>query len=398
MTHSTLRLLGTTAALLLTASTAMAGGFALREQSAKGQGSSFAGVAAGSAGLSSLFWNPAVSSEYNEFGFISESNASLILPYSESDTPAPGSGNIGEWAVVPASAYSYALTDQMTLGLTFGAPFGLTTNADNNWPGAIHGDKSAVKTYNLGPSVSYAFNDWLAIGVGAQIEYMTLDVTSRSGGVTILDIAADDLAAGFTAGVLLKPTDSTEIGLGFRSSIHHKLEGDGFSPFHAAGTPMSGKFDSPEIVTLGIRQAVSENLSLLAGVEWANWSRFKELRIVAPGPDLVTPEDWKDSWYFSLGGEYAYSDALTLRAGAAYEKSPVPDATRTPRVPDNDRFWLSAGASYKINDTMTAHMAYSHVFMDDGDINLPASPPLPALTASFDQHIDIVSVGLTKDW
>jgi long-chain fatty acid transport protein len=46
------------AAISIAAADAHAGGFALREQSAAGLGSSFAGVAAGGA-LSSMFWNPA---------------------------------------------------------------------------------------------------------------------------------------------------------------------------------------------------------------------------------------------------------------------------------------------------------------------------------------------------
>jgi long-chain fatty acid transport protein len=87
------------AVLLASSSITWAGGFSIREQSTIGQGASFAGVAAGGGGLSSLFWNPAISSDYNEFGFISENNAALILPNSKSSL---GSGNIGEWAVVPA--------------------------------------------------------------------------------------------------------------------------------------------------------------------------------------------------------------------------------------------------------------------------------------------------------
>jgi long-chain fatty acid transport protein len=57
---------------------AHAGGFAIREQSAQGQGSSFAGAAAGGAGLGSMFWNPAIITQYN--GWQSQSNATLILP------------------------------------------------------------------------------------------------------------------------------------------------------------------------------------------------------------------------------------------------------------------------------------------------------------------------------
>lgn len=385
-------------------STAFAGGFSIREQSAEGQGASFAGVAAGTNGLSSMFWNPATLSQHNEFGFISEGNAALIAPYSRAKDGVgfggPDSGNVGELAIVPASYWSYGITDRLTVGGAFGAPFGLTTDADNGWAGGVHGDKSAVKTYNFSPNVAYQLNDWISVGVGAQIEYMQVDLTSRTPALKVLDAEAGGFGFGMTAGILLEPTDTTDIGIGFRSSVSHKLKGDGFRlPVYSGD--LTAAFDSPEMVTLGIRQQVSDQVTLLGGVEWTNWSRFKNLTLVAdPSGAIVgrTVENWKDGWYFSAGAEYAYSDALLLRAGVAYEKSPVPDATRTPRLPDNDRYWLSVGGSYKIKDNMTAHLAYSHVFMKDGDINLAAGGGLPPLSASFKQHLDIISVGLTTDW
>ncbi|MFT3672521.1 OmpP1/FadL family transporter [Aestuariivirga sp.] len=396
MTHSSLRIVAAAAAMLLGSTAAFAGGFALREQSVVGQGSAFAGVAAGSGGVSSQFWNPAATSLLNDYGLISESNFAGILPQSE----APGAGNVGEKALVPASAYSWGVNDQLTLGLTFGAPFGLATDGNNGWAGTIYGDRSEVQTYTLGPSASYKLNDWIAIGLGAQLEYMTLYLDNRAGGDKIAKIDANGVGVGFTAGVMLTPSDTTQIGLGFRSSVHHKLEGKGLgvAPGPVFSGDVTGDFDTPEIVTLGIRQQVSDQFALLAGVEWSNWSRFKELAIT---PDVgsipVTTEKWNDGWYFSLGGEYAYNDKMVLRAGAAYEISPVNDTYRTPRIPDNDRVWLSAGASYKINDKFTAHLAYSHVFMKDGDVNIPIGPG-PGLNTSFDQHIDIVSLGLTSDW
>jgi long-chain fatty acid transport protein len=380
------------ASFLMSGTAAVGGGFAIREQSTIGQGSSFAGVAAGGGGLSSLFWNPAISSEYNEFGFISENNAALIAPYSKSDL---GSGNIGELAVVPAGYFSYGLTDRLTIASSLNAPVGLTTDGRNGWAGNPRGDKSAVKTYNFNPTASYKVNDMLSVGLGAQIEFMSVVLTSRLPtplAPQFLNVEGDSIGVGFTAGVLFKPTDSTDIGIGFRSSVSHTLKGDGVTsaPLPAYVGDISAKFQSPETVTVGIKQNMTEQLTLLAGVEWANWSRLKELRIEGGPAPVVDSFAWKDSWYFSLGAEYAYNDALTLRTGVAYEKSPVPDATRSVRTPDNDRYWVSLGASYQFSEKMTANFAYSHVFMEDGDV--------AALNTSFKQHLDIVSVGLTRDW
>ena len=75
------------AALLAATADANAGAFAVREQSAFGQGSSFAGVAAGGS-LSSMFWNPAAMTQMP--GLQSESVLSGILPYT-ANTPGAGS-------------------------------------------------------------------------------------------------------------------------------------------------------------------------------------------------------------------------------------------------------------------------------------------------------------------
>ena len=410
MMRNTTSILAGAFVVLMTGS-AMAGGFAVREQSAEAQGAAFAGVAAGTNGLSSMFWNPATMSLHNGQGFVSESNASLIIPYSRAKDgrippggvgPFSDSGNIGKFAFVPASYWTYAVNDQLNVGMAMNSPFGLVTDARDTWFGGPNGDKSDVKTYNFNPQASYKLTDQLSVGVGAQVEYMTVKLTSRQPGTgaQILGVKGDDWGIGFTAGLMFQPMDGTQIGLGFRSSVKHKLKGHGSAPGLGILTDRSitAGFSSPETVTFGIRQKVSEDLTVMGGVEWANWSRFKKLAVTftPPGATAATVENWKDSWYYSLGAEYAASDALKLRGGVAYEKSPVPDATRTPRVPDNDRFWLSAGASYKLADNMTADLAYSHVFMKKGSIGLTGAPA--PLSANFKQHLDIVSAGLTIDW
>lgn len=120
---------------------AQAGGFALREQSAAGQGSSFAGAAAGGAGLGSMFWNPAAMTQYG--GWQSYFTLTGIAPNSNitatSATPTypygAESGDIGRSAIVPASAASYQLNDRFWLGLSINAPHGLVTKAPLNWSG-----------------------------------------------------------------------------------------------------------------------------------------------------------------------------------------------------------------------------------------------------------------------
>ncbi len=118
------------AALTLAAvSTAEAGGFALREQSAYGQGLSFAGIAAGGS-LSSMFWNPATLSQVMGLEF--ESGISGVIPISDVLlTAGPGSpfdeGDIGQDALVPNAYAAYRVNDKVIVGIGVNGAFGLST-------------------------------------------------------------------------------------------------------------------------------------------------------------------------------------------------------------------------------------------------------------------------------
>ena len=106
--HLTLSLVSVVA-LLVAPHEAEAGAFAIREQSATGQGMSFAGVAAGSGGVSSIFWNPATITM--KPGWWTELHVSAVAPRTEI-TPTLGtnpfllplgaSGDASLDAIVPA--------------------------------------------------------------------------------------------------------------------------------------------------------------------------------------------------------------------------------------------------------------------------------------------------------
>ena len=49
----------------------------------------------------------------------------------------------------------------------------------------------------------------------------------------------------------------------------------------------------------------------------------------------------------SVGASYRVDDQWKFAVGVAYDQTPVNDATRTPRLPDSDRWWLAIGGEYK---------------------------------------------------
>lgn len=181
----------------------------------------------------------------------------------------------------------------------------------------------------------------------------------------------------------------------------HDLEGTFHSALLTGGTnvPAVGTLNLPDIVTLSLRQVMTPTTRLLGTAQWTNWSRFKDLPLSTPIGSLALDANWKDGWFFSVGGEYDYSPLLTLRSGVAYEMSPIDDATgRLVQIPDNNRVWLSIGASYKWSDSITLDAGYSHIFVQDGGVNLePAIGPGPYI-GTAQASIDLFSVGVRTKW
>ena len=121
----------------------------------------------------------------------------------------------------------------------------------------------------------------------------------------------------------------TEIGVGYRS--HQEVDLDGTFNVGLGGTFQStASLELPDLVTVGIRHRLNlttfDRWRVMAGYEWSNWSRFDTV-VVTGGPAPVPlPFDYNDGHFFSLGAEYMNSDATTLRAGVAWEESPLDDA------------------------------------------------------------------------
>ena len=68
---------------------------------------------------------------------------------------------------------------------------------------------------------------------------------------------------------------------------------------------------------------------------WTGWSSIQELRILRTSGSVlqVLPENFKDTWRYSAGVNYYYDEKTVLRAGVAYDQSPVNNVDRGPRLP-----------------------------------------------------------------
>jgi long-chain fatty acid transport protein len=435
------RRLGLAAAIgLVIAQHAHGAGFALIEQDVSGMGTAYAGAAATADSLGTLYFNPAGMTRLP--GTRAGGAVHLVLPSAEfrnegssfvvGGAPIPGGdgGDSGGLAAVPHAYLSHQLDDRTWLGLAINAPFGLTTEYDTDWVGRYHAIKSAVKTINLNPSIAFKANERLSLSAGLSAMYLegeftnavdfgTLNALGQLGPLGGLvsavpgqadggsKIEGDSWGYGFNLGALFELDDDTRIGMHYRSEVEQEIKGD--VRFTLPVPQLAAVFSDADVradVTLPASFSLSgyhrlnSEWALMADYTWTGWSSIPELRFDFANalPDGVTTFDWKDTNRISVGASYKPAGSgWTYRLGAAYDESPIRDAaSRTPRLPDDDRIWLAIGAGFSPSPRLTVDIGYAHLFIDDPRIAKTGTEAEDitrgALYGSYESSVDILSI------
>lgn len=417
---------GTAALIVLVATPARAAFFQLVENSPAGLGNAFAGGAAIAEDASTVWYNPAgltrlpgtqlvVGGHFIKPSLEFSGSARTVL-----GTPISGSdgGDAGESAFVPNLYLSHQYANGISTGIGINAPFGLATDYKNDWVGRYHADRSEILTININPAIAYKVNDAFSVGAGLNwqkldaelsqaVDFATICTVSAGGafsgacgaGAGFLPgsgtndgkakVTADDSAWGYNVGVLWQFQPDTRVGLHYRSKLDYDLEGD-FNinvpsnvPALLVGTTFvdsdaESEVTLPATLSLSAFTQLTPVWAIMADVTRTYWSDLPELRIEFSGsttqPDSVVILDLEDVNRYSAGVVYRPRGAWVYRAGVALDKTPTPNATvRTPRLPDEDRRWISLGAGYKASDRLSFDLAYTFIKVEDAKINKTAT-------------------------
>lgn len=393
---------------------AMAGGFAIANQSGSGTGNAFAGGAAAAEDASVAWYNPAGMTALPVGSQVTIA-AHLIKPsfkYQDRGSTGifalPGTGNGGDggsWAVVPNGHFTTTINPRTRFGFSITVPFGLKTEYDAGWRGQLTGLRSEIKTVNLNPSLAYKLTDTVSVGAGVSVQKLEAELSSFTGVGALgnAELGADDIGYGFNVGVMVQPDTATRVGLTYRSSIKYELEGNAVFT-GAAGAAFNGDVRAdlkvPDSASLSFFRTLNPKWDVMADITWTGWSSVKRLDIIrttasaggAAGSTLSSLVfNWKDTWRFGVGANYKLNAKTKLRFGVALDETPTNDANRTPRLPDQDRTWIAFGVQHKLSKTSVLDFGYAHEFVDDADVNVTVPPAPGTLTGTFENKADIIS-------
>ena len=337
------------------------------------------------------------------------------------------SGYAPDAVAAPSLYATKKLNDQWTVGLGLFVPYGAKLDYGSTWNGRYALTDVLVEAITINPSVSFKLNQHHSFGFGIDAEHMKAElgqavdvpgtiaalrtpanaaqgaalirqITALGGNPALLATAGDgrgenevkDWGYGFNLGYLFTLDENTRFGLSYRSSISHNMRGSTLWDFsnstsdrvvngvlaaasHRANSAALVSLRTPDTLSANVFHQFDSKWAGMADVTWSRHNRLGNLNIEFPGTTEgaeVIRQQWKNTVRVAAGGNYAYNENLTLRAGVAFDESPVQNAElRHPALPDSDRMQYSLGMNWKLDARSSIDLAYSYVDFKDAQVN-----------------------------
>jgi len=377
-----------------------------------------------------------------------QGNPASTAPVDDFNNSTPLSGDGGEGgftAWLPTGFLVMPINDRFAFGLSQVVPLGMRSTWDEDWKGRDFAVDTKIETVGLTGSLSFKVNDQFSLGLGAIVQHskgfvsQNLNVTGAAGmsilpgapsgvGANLMRVKVDNTSVGWFTGVTWKPTEQDTLGLNYHAKIKNKMEGkyniraDAIGRSFMTDTDSNGttlielaypglklypdganaetQLDVPATAGLDWVHVFNDRLTLGASATWTQWSSFKDLTLKSNGNTIIEiPYKYKDTMMYSLGGDYRFTDQLTLRAGVAFDETPTRNSTRDPRIPDNDRWFTSLGFGYDIKAIpgLVIDGAYSRQFVKEARIKTVNQDRLGGsrLDGKVDAKGEVVSLSAT---
>lgn len=363
---------------------ANAASYQLNDYSVTGLGRSYAGQGIMGDDYSAIAFNPAGMTLMKRSGVQQVFNMVNVKSTVDGiDNYAGSKGKMDFWQPVPAGFAQYNVNDRFSLGAGIYAPFGLKTKYKADWFGKDAAILSKLDIVDFNVSAAYKLNKHLSLGASAILRYiygrMTQTVPTAFGGAVgggDINFNVDGWSQTAAFGLLYEVDDNTRFGVSYRLRSAQKANGhlkitDVKEPF-----PIKNGFykvhanpDLPETVTFSGYHRYKD-VGFSGTARWTHWtSSFPSFTIRSeglPGGEKRTDYRYQNTWTLTGGVDYYYCKNLTFRFGGGWDESPThKPQRRTIRIPDNDRWWMSVGASYMKNNWQV-DVGYAHLIAKTG--------------------------------
>lgn len=393
-------------AVALVSTQAWSAGFQLNEFSSSGLGRAYSGEGAIADDAGNASRNPALIMMFDRPTF--SAGAVYIDPDVNISGKSPLTGkstnadNIAPTAWVPNAHFVAPINDQFGWGASVTSNYGLATEFNNSYAAGMYGGKTDLQTLNLNLSGAYRLSSNWSFGLGFDAVYAKAKIERYAGeasalvppgygpavGITgpdsqIAHLKGDEWGYGWNAGILYELDKDNRWGLTYRSEVKVDFDGDYKSSITNLGNQLLGSagiigmpvgtggatvpgsltLNLPEMWEISGYNKVDPQWAIHYSIAYTSWSQFQELKATGSnGQQLFYKEEgFKDAYRIAVGTTYYYDKNWTFRTGVAFDDSPVPADNRSISIPDQDRFWLSAGTTYAFNEDASIDLGASYM-------------------------------------
>lgn len=406
VTRHLLLLAAGAASVCLGAPRARAAGIGVDVQSARAMAMGAGAVTGMIDDSSAIYYNPAGIAQ----GQILDAQVgdSFIMPSSTYESPS-GVSTTTPFAVVPPF-YGYAaggITRDLSVGVGMFTPYGLTIKWPAGWEGRSLITYANLASYDINPTIAYRFGP-VRVGAGLQVVYSTVDlqrdIALPNGAFGTSELGGDGWGVGGNVGLQVEAVPKIlSFGLHYRSAVAIDYSGNahfGGIPATLAGTihdqAATTRVVLPDSFAAGIAVRPTPKLVLDADVVYYGWSHLQSIDIAFPNDAsgslaIHEPKNWSSTVNFHLGGEFAFNDMWSARAGAVVDPTPSPDETTTPDLPDSTRVAFCLGGGYRHPSGFRVDLAYELVVLLS---RTSTQPQLPGTYSGFANIVGL-TVGYT---
>ena len=353
------------------------GGASLHETGGPDMGSSYAGAGARAQDATTAWLNPAGLTRLEGNQLVSglglawaDVSLELEAPGTISVPPGnlDGGGHSGSLFPILGSYASISLSDRLKAGLAVVAPFGGGVDYSENWVGRTSVTENLLAGVLMQPTAAFRVTDWLSVGAGVTIGYLNFEQQLKASdsplAPTIEISDAEDWGVGANIGILLEPWQGGRVGVTYVTEVTYELEGSLENP--TTMTPSFGlDLTFPHSIEVSLYQEITPEVALLLDVGWSDWSSFAFIPIQIGDRVKETADlNWHDTWRIGVGGQWQVNDDLRVRAGWSYDSSSVDAEDVLAFLPAGAVNRISAGAEYRFNERITAHISYTAAILD----------------------------------
>ncbi|MFW9318575.1 outer membrane protein transport protein [Glaesserella parasuis] len=367
---------------------ASAAAFQLAEVSTSGLGMAYAGNAAVADNASVVATNPALMTKFKQVeisagGVYVDADVDVEGSFKGSFNrtvngraiPSSATGNANAKDIIPSAIvpnlYVVApISERFAVGGGVNVNYGLKSEFEKTYSAGVLAGKTKLSAVNYNFSSAYDLGYGFSFGAGLNAVHAKATLERHFGALnpmaptaTASRLKGDKWGFRWNVGLTYDINENNRLGVAYHSPVDLRFKGK-YVGTQSANVEIPGRLnlELPAYWEISGYHKLTEKLAVQYSYKKTHWNSFRELRATDNNGKVLLQKDKKfnNNSRIALGVSYDVIEALTLRAGIAYDES-ASVAHPSISIPDTYRTWYTLGATYRFTPNLSVDLSYSHL-------------------------------------